>query len=547
MDAADVNDDGVVDLTDAVQLLNGQFLGGAPPPFPYEDFGLDPTPDTLSCRAEADNELTGCLASDIGSCNDFGVCDVFGYCIDETTWRECTADAVPDSNFPSCGSSIYLLDGEAVFADTDEPVVLPDGSNVLRDHETGEPVSTEITGTFVRCEGIPVGESNLLGETPDPVDVCNVGGCFDGDGWVMGCCIPPQPGGETCVCDKPVDAPDPPTSGPGSIPYIEIEHGACKMEVSTAQEQESDVKFVFPDTTGSRAHAFLNDLGVAIRGNVTLLLSTGVREAGRHTYAQHEMAIPYTKVSGAHTTTFVDKSTQGHRMGWRVTDDSKLEAATDWRNVSGRLLAGDATDPRVVTTGYANIDGAIFNLDYKTSLKESSSGAGYSLSLSAGGSGSAGFSAGLSASLGLSLSAGGSISLRDMRPEITGEPEAETRVSGGGIGGFKVVQHSSVSTHGEFKGNPAMAETLNKIGGLINSIIDGVALSGPLANVSVSALRPFLDRLVSAWLNSMVADSGGQAVALPTYAGNIQIELFCLEEGEESVAGKTPVRTVKLQ
>ena len=50
-DASDVNDDGMVDVTDAAYLLTFLFLGGEPPDAPFATCGLDPTPDDLGCRA----------------------------------------------------------------------------------------------------------------------------------------------------------------------------------------------------------------------------------------------------------------------------------------------------------------------------------------------------------------------------------------------------------------------------------------------------------------------------------------------------------------
>jgi hypothetical protein len=49
LDAADVNDSGVLDLSDAVHLLNHLFSGGPPPPLPYPEEGQDLTPDDLDC------------------------------------------------------------------------------------------------------------------------------------------------------------------------------------------------------------------------------------------------------------------------------------------------------------------------------------------------------------------------------------------------------------------------------------------------------------------------------------------------------------------
>lgn len=48
-DAGDVNDDGSVDLADAIYSLTFQFGSGSPPPPPFPEPGLDPTEDDLVC------------------------------------------------------------------------------------------------------------------------------------------------------------------------------------------------------------------------------------------------------------------------------------------------------------------------------------------------------------------------------------------------------------------------------------------------------------------------------------------------------------------
>lgn len=50
LDAADVNDDGKIDLADPVHLLRHIFLGGSPPAYPYPYCGRDETPDDLGCE-----------------------------------------------------------------------------------------------------------------------------------------------------------------------------------------------------------------------------------------------------------------------------------------------------------------------------------------------------------------------------------------------------------------------------------------------------------------------------------------------------------------
>jgi hypothetical protein len=49
MDAADCNDDGGVDITDAISLVNYLFVGGEGPAAPTTECGADLTPDTLEC------------------------------------------------------------------------------------------------------------------------------------------------------------------------------------------------------------------------------------------------------------------------------------------------------------------------------------------------------------------------------------------------------------------------------------------------------------------------------------------------------------------
>jgi len=52
-DAADVTDDGVINLTDVTAIVAHRFLGGAPPPAPYPDCDDDPTgTDNLDCEVE---------------------------------------------------------------------------------------------------------------------------------------------------------------------------------------------------------------------------------------------------------------------------------------------------------------------------------------------------------------------------------------------------------------------------------------------------------------------------------------------------------------
>lgn len=50
-DAGDANDDGRLDVSDALHTLGFLFLGRQPPPEPFPQPGLEPTPDGLGCEA----------------------------------------------------------------------------------------------------------------------------------------------------------------------------------------------------------------------------------------------------------------------------------------------------------------------------------------------------------------------------------------------------------------------------------------------------------------------------------------------------------------
>jgi hypothetical protein len=52
-DAADADDTGVIEITDAIFLLSHLFLGGGPPPAPYPGCGHDGTDDSLGCDVHA--------------------------------------------------------------------------------------------------------------------------------------------------------------------------------------------------------------------------------------------------------------------------------------------------------------------------------------------------------------------------------------------------------------------------------------------------------------------------------------------------------------
>ena len=50
LDALDTNDDGRINVSDPIATLMFLFLGGSPPPEPFEEPGFDPTDDALGCE-----------------------------------------------------------------------------------------------------------------------------------------------------------------------------------------------------------------------------------------------------------------------------------------------------------------------------------------------------------------------------------------------------------------------------------------------------------------------------------------------------------------
>ena len=56
IDTADSNDDGAVDIGDAIAVLSHLFAGSGNLPEPFGKCGIDPTVDELSCGAYASCE-----------------------------------------------------------------------------------------------------------------------------------------------------------------------------------------------------------------------------------------------------------------------------------------------------------------------------------------------------------------------------------------------------------------------------------------------------------------------------------------------------------
>jgi hypothetical protein len=49
LDAADVQDDGLINISDAIYVLSYLFRSGSEPTSPWKECDIDPTPDQLSC------------------------------------------------------------------------------------------------------------------------------------------------------------------------------------------------------------------------------------------------------------------------------------------------------------------------------------------------------------------------------------------------------------------------------------------------------------------------------------------------------------------
>ncbi len=77
LDALDYDDNGSIEITDVVGLLNYLFLSGLPPADPFPVFDVDPTPDGLSCLPEVPgpvtaggSELSGEITENVTLTND---------------------------------------------------------------------------------------------------------------------------------------------------------------------------------------------------------------------------------------------------------------------------------------------------------------------------------------------------------------------------------------------------------------------------------------------------------------------------------------------
>jgi hypothetical protein len=53
LDTADTNDDGTIDVADAITVLSHLFAGSGDLPDPFGECGIDPTADELDCSSFA--------------------------------------------------------------------------------------------------------------------------------------------------------------------------------------------------------------------------------------------------------------------------------------------------------------------------------------------------------------------------------------------------------------------------------------------------------------------------------------------------------------
>jgi hypothetical protein len=71
-DAADVNDNGLVEITDYTYLVNYKFAGGPEPPAPFPTAGVDPTPG-VTVPGDRDARFTYKLGTNAGVPNNTGI------------------------------------------------------------------------------------------------------------------------------------------------------------------------------------------------------------------------------------------------------------------------------------------------------------------------------------------------------------------------------------------------------------------------------------------------------------------------------------------
>lgn len=216
LDAADVNDDGVVDITDYQSLIGFLFGGSAPPLYPFPNCDTDPTPDPIDCAAyfscegpecfwdstdcEEPRSISDCITRAVIDPNE-GPPKYYSRCVE----RVCFTGQIRRCS--NSGGSEYL---SAIAAD-DQATVYIDGQEIFHYDIFEESTTPEGGGTDEWIDGakavqIPIDEAiepsdtnwheikiiytNLYNEPreciQDNMAICNDGlSLYLGEGWMV--------------------------------------------------------------------------------------------------------------------------------------------------------------------------------------------------------------------------------------------------------------------------------------------------------------------------------------------------------------------------
>ena len=161
--AADIDDSGVVEISDGIGLLNFLFRNGSPPVAPFPFCGLDQTADELGCVA-----YSPCFCGGIAGfpCDAGELCDQDPrFCRGADIGGTCVA--IPDGGCPEnfdpvcgCNGKTYANDCERLMA------------GVAKDHD-GECGRPKVCGGFA---GVPCGEGEYCDSFEGMCEVSDVQG-----------------------------------------------------------------------------------------------------------------------------------------------------------------------------------------------------------------------------------------------------------------------------------------------------------------------------------------------------------------------------------
>ena len=177
MDAADIDDDGRVNVTDAIHAATFLFLGGEAPAAPFRECGLDPTEDDLDCEFYPgcdDGGTVTCLSEELVSDLLAGI-DVgglgFSFCLPAGVLQfELDAFAVsvcPEDSADPCGGTD--TPGCPVDISGLEPVVdLENGRLGLAVSGHIEDLPIDVTESFLGTTTTCLNTIGAEGETSEP-------------------------------------------------------------------------------------------------------------------------------------------------------------------------------------------------------------------------------------------------------------------------------------------------------------------------------------------------------------------------------------------